>query len=1381
MDYELSHQLNLVAKRFRSLRLWRGLSCIWIVAALLAAALLAWNRWGHPPVPRFEGWLLMVAASASLIWWALVQRYHKNSRAIARRIEANYPDLNSALLTAIDQRPDWQNGGYNFFQQKVIRDAATHAVVHRWFTMIPISRIAVSRLSTVLSGLLFALLFAGLQAVVPPQRAQARTLAFDEVVLDQEAEYQLEVEPGDTEVERGMSLLIRAKFQRSFPPAVQLVSITESGEEQRTEMAKSLQDPIFGARIYGIREPLTYWIQFGEQRSSTYRVNVYDPPECLQADANLTYPSFTKLEPKLVQDFRRLSAVEGTRSELTFQMNKAIEQATLVTKDGETIPLTASNAERTRFTTNFEFVETKRFELRLTDDEGRTNPFVPEYQFKVVPNRLPDLKLTQPARDVEVSPLEELLLQATAWDDFGLHRVGLSFNRPGEQPNEYVLGHDLPAKDRAAVEELLAFESLHAEPDQLYSYYFWAEDIGPDDKPRRVMSDMFFAEVRPFEEIFREGQQSPGGQQQQQQQGNQNTQQSEELLELQKQIINGTWKVIRRETRDTVTANFTPDVELLAESQQAALEQLEELIGNLQDAQSLEYAQAVKQFMEAATASLSTVATERKPAGLRQALGEEQGAYQALLKLRAREHEVVQSQQSQSQSSQSSRSNPNSRAQQQLQQLQLRNEENRYETENTQTPQEEQAAREDRQVLNRLKELAARQSDLNERIKELQAALEKAETPEERAEAERQLKRLQEEQERILRDTEELQERMQQPENQERMAEQQQQLDTVRENVRQSSEALREGQVSRASAEGQRAENELNELKEEFQDRSSGQFDEKMQQLREQGRELKKREQELAEQLENFGQQPDDSKPTLEATEDEGDLPQAIREQREAVDRLLEEVRETIEAAEENQPLLAEQLYDAVRETRKQQPAEALQLAEQAMRRGLIDQARRAEEVASEGIDKLTEGIEEAAESVLGDETDSLQRALSELQQLRRDLNQELARGQGRDPNEEANEQSNGGSPQQSPQGTQEGERQQASQNQDGQGSVNQESDPSGQQQREGTGGQPNATPEDEQRQENSQESDRGQSSQAERDNEENSQTPGESGALPRESEQDQQQNGEGQRSPQNRDAEEQPSENDDANPSRQQNGDANPSRQQNREGSAQQPGQQSSQNQNDSSQESEQQGSQQPPNNQSSQNPGQSQGNRPSEQRSQQQSRSESSQQQQPGQDGQPNQQGSPQSQQPSESPSNTTQLSGGPEQWNAGGGGMGVEEILRNVQQRREVAPLTGDNFMEWSDRLRDVEEIVSDPELRAEAARIRDQAKEIRRDYKRHSQPPNWDLVEEKIAVPLAELQDRVAEELLKRTSKNALVPIDRDPVPPRYQRQVRTYYERIGSGR
>ena len=111
--------------------------------------------------------------------------------------------------------------------------------------------------------------------------------------------------------------------------------------------------------------------------------------------------------------------------------------------------------------------------------------------------------------------------------------------------------------------------------------------------------------------------------------------------------------------------------------------------------------------------------------------------------------------------------------------------------------------------------------------------------------------------------------------------------------------------------------------------------------------------------------------------------------------------------------------------------------------------------------------------------------------------------------------------------------------------------------------------------------------------------------------------------------------------------------------------------------------------------------------------------------------------------------------------------------------IGPITGD-LREWSDQMRDVEEMVGDPDLRARANTIRDRVRQMRADMKRHGEPPQWELVEDMVAEPLRELKQEVRAELLRRTaSKNELVPIDRDPVPAEFTEAVRRYYENLGT--
>ena len=286
----------------------------------------------------------------------------------------------------------------------------------------------------------------------------------------------------------------------------------------------------------------------------------------------------------------------------------------------------------------------RRFKVELVDKEGRTNKLTSEIVVNVTRNHPPVVKMTQPAHVVRVSPVEELKLKADIEDDFGLTRHGLSYSTAGSEPREIVLNSSTTGSRQVHAEHLLDFEALHANPDQLVTYFFWGEDVGPDGQPRRASGDMFFAEVRHFEEIFRQGEQPPESAQDEQQEGGQdNARDSDQLADLQKEIINGTWKLVRRETRAKPTDKLAPDGKVIQEAQQSAIEKADQLGERLRDAASKASLEQATRLMKDAEKHLKEVADNASIKALNPALAAEQAAYQALLKLRAREFQVIQS------------------------------------------------------------------------------------------------------------------------------------------------------------------------------------------------------------------------------------------------------------------------------------------------------------------------------------------------------------------------------------------------------------------------------------------------------------------------------------------------------------------------------------------------------------------------------------------------------------------------------------------------------------------------------------------------------------------------------------------------------------------
>ncbi|SIO41371.1 hypothetical protein SAMN05444166_4502 [Singulisphaera sp. GP187] len=1223
MSTELRQALEQVARRFRQVRLWSSLALCWLAWAIvgLVIAVLLTRANLAESTSSSATWVPAILAALALATGAVcaitAHRWARDLRWVARQIEAKHPELATGLLAAVEQAVATPAERFGFLQATVIRKALDHRRASNWDDIVPTWRLQASHLAHAVALAFLIVAVVGL-LVETRSHASGRNPGGARPVATG-----VVVDPGNTELERGASLLVVARFHDAVPAEASLVIGPESNAGASRVMTRSLEDPTFAARVESVDTDLSYHVEFVGRSTPTYRVRVFEYPELQRTDATLVFPHYTSLDTKTVEDVRHVTAVEGTELTLLCHLNKDVSVARLVDEQGQALTLNrqaegGDHLYRARFT----LTQPKRFKVQLVDRDGRANKLTSEIVINVTRNRPPVVAMTQPSRDVRVSPVEELTLKAKLDDDFGVVRHGLTYSVAGQDPQEVVL--PAPASKSQSknlkAEHLLNFESFHAIPDQLVTYFFWAEDVGPDNQPRRASGDMFFAEVRHFEEIFRQGEAPPSSssENQEQQQG-QNAQQAEKLAELQKEIINGTWKVIRRETGAKRSAEFAADSKLLLESQQSAIAQATELAEKLRDPKSKANLEQATRFMKDAETQLSEAVKSTSIAAHTPALAAEQAAYQALLKLRAREFEVTRSR-SRQRSQQGGQASAGSPSQQQLQQLELSNDENRYEEQSAARvqSQKQQEQRETRQVISRLRELAQRQTDLNDRLKELQSALEEAKTAEAKQEIERQLKRLRDQEQQILRDTDELRERMEREENKERMAEARQQIEQSREHVRQASEALEQGRVPQALTEGARAGRQLNDLREELRKGAADRFTEEMTEMRHQARQLNDDQDKLSERLEAKDNRP------ARSLRDNGEgeqTKQGLEQQKKRLDQLLDRMQTTVQEAEESEPLLAKGLYDTVRKANEQKIPDALKVAEQLADAGIAEEAAKASRHAGRGINQLREGVERAAESVLGDETAALKRAQGEVEDLADQINREIARATGEEPN--------------------------------------------------GRPGQ--ANPRNRQGRQGEQDPEQGQQ-------------PGQQGQQP------------GQQ--------------------------------------GQQPGQQGQQ-------------------------PGQ-QGQRGGQR----------------GQQGQGPLRGgnTPQGDQPGQPGRQAGALGGG-------GEGSGLEQMLEGLSSNGGTpgGPITGEGFRRWSDRMRDVEELLNDPELRAEAARIRDRVRGAREEFKRHSKEPDWTKLKDLVAEPIGELSKRIAEEVRKRESPDSLVPIDRDSVPPEFAEGVRRYYEQLGSGR
>jgi len=123
------------------------------------------------------------------------------------------------------------------------------------------------------------------------------------------------VTPGDVTIERGSSVVILARFSGKVPAEATLVAGSNPEAGRRINLTRSLADPVFGGTLTDVASNLVYRVEFAEQKTRDFKVSVFDYPALVRSDVKVTFPTYTGLSEKKLENTRRVSAVEGSTLE----------------------------------------------------------------------------------------------------------------------------------------------------------------------------------------------------------------------------------------------------------------------------------------------------------------------------------------------------------------------------------------------------------------------------------------------------------------------------------------------------------------------------------------------------------------------------------------------------------------------------------------------------------------------------------------------------------------------------------------------------------------------------------------------------------------------------------------------------------------------------------------------------------------------------------------------------------------------------------------------------------------------------------------------------------------------------------------------------------
>jgi hypothetical protein len=528
----IAHLLERVRVRWRRLVAFRALrrAALLATVALLVFSALASLTSRAPFALAGLGILTVIFVVASVVWGLLPLREAPSDARIARFIEERKHELDERLVSAVGVIA--QQGPPAGLAASMVGDAARAA------SRVDPAEIVASEV----------LRRAGIQAVAAVLllatagffvRDRARR-SYDAVALALfPAHIVLEVTPGDARVQAGANLTVVAKLVGNDAPVVAQLFRSETGNDNdwhATEMSKD-ESGRFTLALSSLSAPFHYRVVAGAATSRTYAVAVVRAPRVKQIDVEYTYPSALGLAPRLEEDGGDIYAPAGTDVRVLVHTDVPAASGHMVLGPDKQVDL-AVGADRV-LRGSLKLVEDGAYRVTLADAEGLASNGDTEYFIRTMEDRPPEVHVVKPASDRRVTRLEEVTIEAEASDDFGISAFDLVYSVRGGPEKVVHLG--IPEHAASVTSRhTLYLEDLKVAPGDFVSYYVRARDLARGKASSESRSDIFFLDVKPFEEEFTlaQSQASMGG-------GRQN-QQVDDLVAAQKQVIVATWKLDRR-------------------------------------------------------------------------------------------------------------------------------------------------------------------------------------------------------------------------------------------------------------------------------------------------------------------------------------------------------------------------------------------------------------------------------------------------------------------------------------------------------------------------------------------------------------------------------------------------------------------------------------------------------------------------------------------------------------------------------------------------------------------------------------------------------------------------------------------------------------------
>ena len=545
----IRQMLARVRARWRRLRVFEAVvrGALALAAVFTAALFLGLWTARSPLALAATGAAALVAGAAALAWGLRPLRDAPSDARLARFIEERVPSLDDRLVSAVDVVSSPDPDALAPLARTMLADAAARADAVDLDAVVPGEALRRAGFQAVAAALVLA-------AVAFVGRDRARE-AWDAAVLALfPSRVTLQVTPGNARVKAGDALAIEAELVGNRAPVEPQVQIA-SDQGWRDAPMRHGAAGRFRLALPSVSAPFQYRVVAGKVVSPTFAIAVVRPPRVARIDVDYTYPASLGLKPRTDEDSGDIYAPAGTAVRLRIQTDRPAAAGKMTLADGAPIALTPESP--TLLSGTLTVSSDNSYRVELADSDGLSNPGDTEYFIRTLADRPPEVHVVKPASDRSVTQLEEVEIEAQADDDYGIQRMDLMYSVRGGP--EQRLAFDVPQATSVTGRRTLYLEDLGVKPGDFVSYYVRAKDLARGKRASEARSDIFFLEVKPFEQEFSlaESQSMAGS-------GYNGS--IDDLVNAQKQVVVATWKLDRR-SRSTNGAQSEADVRTVSKTE----------------------------------------------------------------------------------------------------------------------------------------------------------------------------------------------------------------------------------------------------------------------------------------------------------------------------------------------------------------------------------------------------------------------------------------------------------------------------------------------------------------------------------------------------------------------------------------------------------------------------------------------------------------------------------------------------------------------------------------------------------------------------------------------------------------------------------------------